>query len=107
MNALLAQRCVLHHEREAVARCPACTRFYCRECVSEHEDRVLCARCLSKRVASEPQRRSALGGTLRSIGAITGVVVAWWFFDLVGRGLMLLPADVHEGTVWEELEEME
>ena len=107
MNALIAQRCVLHHEREAVARCPECTRFYCRECVSEHEDRVLCARCLAKRTASKPEKHSRLGGVLRTGAAVFGVLTAWWFFDLIGRGLMLLPADVHEGTVWQELGEAE
>lgn len=104
MNALLTQRCVLHHEREAVARCPECTRFYCRECILEHEDRVLCARCLSKRASSAVAKGSRFGPVLRSFGAVLGVLVAWWFFDLIGRGLMLIPADVHEGTVFQEVE---
>jgi hypothetical protein len=108
MSALLLnQRCLLHAEREAVARCPECTRFYCRECVSEHEGRVLCARCLAKQTAPETQRRSRFGGLLRATGAMFGVLVAWWFFDLIGRGLMLLPASVHEGTVWEEFDRPE
>ena len=104
MNALLAQRCVLHQEREAVARCPECTRFYCRECISEHEDRVLCARCLSKRTGAAPAKRSRFGHVVRSFAAVLGLLVAWWFFDLIGRGLMLLPAKVHEGSVFEEIE---
>ena len=105
MNALVAQRCVHHAEREAVARCPECGRFFCRECISEHDDRVLCARCLSQRVTAEPKRRSGFGQLIRACAAIFGLLVAWWFFDLVGRGLMLLPASVHEGTVWQELDE--
>ncbi len=105
MNTLLNQRCVLHHEREAVARCPECTRFYCRECISEHEDRVLCARCLAKRVSVAPPKHSRFRHVVRSFAALVGLLVAWWFFDLIGRGLMLLPADVHEGTVWEDLDE--
>ncbi len=108
MNAaLLNQRCLLHADREAVARCPECTRFFCRECVSEHEGRVLCARCLAKQTATQTERRSRFGGMLRATAAICGVLVAWWFFDLIGRGLMLLPASVHEGTAWEELDQEE
>ena len=102
MNALVAQRCVHHSEREAVARCPECQRFFCRECVSEHDDRVLCARCLSQRSAAQPKKRSRFAQLLRYTSAVLGVLIAWWFFDLVGRGLMLIPADVHEGTIWEQ-----
>ncbi|MCI0613826.1 rhomboid family protein, partial [bacterium] len=37
------QRCFFHSQREAVVRCPECGRYYCRECVTEHLDRLLCA----------------------------------------------------------------
>ena len=102
MNVILAQRCAHHQTREAVARCPGCQRFFCRECVSEHEDRVLCARCLTAALRVTTATRSRIGPLLRIAGALTGLVLAWWFFDLLGRGLTALPADVHEGTVWEE-----
>src|SRR5580658_7631208 len=35
---LLDQRCFNHDLREAVAQCPSCKRFFCRECVTEHAD---------------------------------------------------------------------
>src|SRR5438128_2599445 len=101
MNVSLAQRCVHHANREAVARCPECGRFFCRECVSEHEDRVLCASCLARVGRVEKRERSILGLFLRSFLAMLGFLTAWWFFDLLGQGLMKLPASVHEGTVWE------
>ena len=34
MNDLLYQRCFNHVLREAVARCPECLRYFCRECGS-------------------------------------------------------------------------
>ena len=46
MTALAHQRCFNHALREAAARCPGCGNFFCRECVTEHDDRVLCAACL-------------------------------------------------------------
>ena len=47
MSPYLAQsRCFQHAGREAVARCPECERFYCRECVTEHEGRMICRSCL-------------------------------------------------------------
>ena len=103
MNVSVAQRCVHHPNREAVARCPECGRFFCRECVSEHEDRVLCASCLARVGRVEKQERSIVGSLLRSFMAVVGLLVAWWFFDLLGQGLMKLPASVHEGTVWESV----
>jgi hypothetical protein len=101
MNVSLTQRCVYHAHREAVARCPECARFFCRECVSEHEDRVLCASCLARVGRVEKHERSVVGSLLRSLMAVLGLLTAWWFFDLLGQGLMKLPASVHEGTVWE------
>ena len=47
MNSPLASaRCFKHLSREAVARCPECSKFYCRECVTEHEGRMMCRSCL-------------------------------------------------------------
>ena len=50
MDDLLHQRCFNHMLREAVACCPECRRYFCRECVTEHEDKVLCAACLGHKV---------------------------------------------------------
>ncbi len=101
MRDLTYQRCLNHAEREAVARCPGCGRFFCRECVTEHEDRVLCAVCLRK--AGRPpllQRRGFAGGT-RLAQCLAGLVVAWFFFYLIGEVLLALPASFHEGTLWQ------
>ena len=103
MNIHLAQRCVHHAGREAVARCPGCGRFFCRECVSEHEDRVLCASCLARVPRVEKAGRSVPGSIVRGLMALMGILIAWWFFDLLGQGLMKLPASVHEGSVWKKV----
>jgi len=103
MNISLTQRCLFHPSREAVARCPGCGRFFCRECISEHDDVVLCATCLSRAARVGQRRRSIFGQLSRALLALLGLFVAWYFFDLMGRGLMKLPASVHEGTIWQEL----
>lgn len=105
MNISLTQRCVYHPAREAVARCPGCSRFFCRECVSEHEDVVLCARCLARATRARGRKSSIVGRAARGFLAMFGLLLAWWFFDLLGQGLMKLPASVHEGTVWERMTE--
>jgi hypothetical protein len=59
MQNLLLQRCFNHGMREAAARCPECGRFYCRECITEHDDRVLCSACLKKLARAPLAKRPA------------------------------------------------
>jgi len=89
-----------HGFREAVARCPECKQFFCRECVTEHEDRVVCAACLKKLAAPGPARRFRFASLLGVGQGLLGVFVAWMFFYLAGRGLLAIPDSFHEGTVW-------
>jgi len=100
MRSLSQQRCFNHALREAVARCPECGQFYCRECITEHDDRAICAACLRK-LAKLPltQRRGFLGG-LRFVQVFLGVVLVWLFFHLLGAMLLSIPSSFHDGTVW-------
>ena len=97
---VLEQRCWNHEDREAVCRCPRCGRSFCRECVTEHEDRVLCAECLKKVVAREIVRTSGFRRLLGGLLPWAGLLVAWLFFYALGRTLLLIPAAVHDGTIW-------
>ena len=102
MEDLLHQRCCNHMLREAVARCPQCRRYFCRECVTEHEDRVLCATCLSANANAESSDQSRLGGMLRLMHFLIGTMVLWMFFYYLGQILLSLPSAFHEGTLWEK-----
>jgi len=96
MTPIHLQRCFHHAQREAVARCPACGRFFCRECVSEHEGRLLCASCL-RRQSSTPVRTSKLPAPLLRSGAVlVGFMLAWLFFYSLGAVLIQITAGVHE-----------
>lgn len=101
MSHLLHQRCFNHATREAVARCPECGRFFCRECVTEHEDRVVCSACLKKLARLPFVKRPAFKNTLRLAQCAVAVVAAWFFFFLIGEGLLKIPASFHEGTFWQ------
>jgi hypothetical protein len=98
---MIQQRCFHHEFREAASRCPICLRYFCRECVTEHEDRVLCADCLKKIVARDTIVPSGLRRALRGLLPIAGLLMAWLFFYALGRTLLWIPAAVHDGTVWE------
>jgi uncharacterized paraquat-inducible protein A len=106
MAVLLAQRCLHHPVREAVARCPECGQFYCRECITEHEDRVVCSSCLKRLTAKTEKPRRSFGLVWRVTAAIAGFVIAWMFFFLVGRLLVNIPSSFHEGTIF-KLDESE
>lgn len=100
MALLTAQRCLHHPAREAVARCPECSQFYCRECITEHDDRVVCSACLKRIAAKKSERRRNFAPVWRTAAATGGVLVAWLFFFIVGRLLVNAPAAFHDETLW-------
>jgi len=102
MNDLLQQRCFNHRGREAVARCPRCGRFFCRECVTEHGGRVVCAGCLRALAARRGARQRRWHAARLAAACGLGLAAAWLVFYGVGRLLMRIPAPVHEGTLWRE-----
>jgi hypothetical protein len=101
MNEQLAhQRCFNHARREAVARCPLCARFFCRECITEHEDRVLCSACLEAFLAPDEKKRTRFRAVVRALQFSAGLLVLWLFFYYLGQTLLLIPTSFHKGTIW-------
>jgi len=94
------QRCFRHGTREAVARCPQCHRFFCRECITEHEDRVLCSSCLEKALQKEAIESHGFRMFRRILNSAFSLLLLWFFFYLVGKALILLPTSFHDGTLW-------
>jgi hypothetical protein len=95
------ERCFNHAFREAVARCPECGRTFCRECISEHDDRVICASCL-KRLSIKPIRRYRLVGLFRFIQILMGMLLLWSSFYLLGKALLTIPSSFHELSIGQE-----
>lgn len=97
--------CERHPGREAAVRCPSCGVFFCRECVVEHGDRYLCARCVRVSVGGASSSRSSL--LLRragvGMGAMAGAWIAWLVFYAVGTLLLWIPDRYHDGTAWRRL----
>ena len=99
---LTRKRCFFHTGREAVAVCLKCGQYFCRECITEHDGRVLCAGCLPD-AGSERKKKNRfalLGKFLLFFGA---VVLLWLSFYYLGQLLLTLPASFHEGSLWKEL----
>jgi hypothetical protein len=100
MGSLAHQHCLNHALREAVARCPECKHFYCRECITEHDDRVLCAGCLKKLTKIAAGKKYNWAGLGRLGFSIFGLMTAWLFFYWIGQALLSTPTSFHDGTIW-------
>jgi hypothetical protein len=92
------QRCWNHDAREAVCRCPGCGRSFCRECVTEHAARLLCAACL-KALAHAPPSRA--GGVRRLVPAgmlLAGILLAWLVFFGAGAAFHLFASRLEQSS---------
>lgn len=101
MNSLETSKCIHHAEREAVARCPECRHYFCRECVTEHAGRIICSSCLRKSILQEQDTHSSgrfrklLRCSFTGVYALLCLMVLWIFFFILGQLLLELPADYH------------
>jgi hypothetical protein len=104
MSAMLAKsHCTIHFDRAASARCPACRRFFCGECVTEHGGRLVCASCLGAQAeARKPplRRRIALYPASWLQGGLA-LFLVWVLFYYFARFLAEIPDAFHDGTIWE------
>ncbi|MCP4347351.1 MAG: rhomboid family protein [Desulfobacterales bacterium] len=100
MQTLTQQKCFNHHMREAAARCPECGRNFCRECVTEHKGRVLCASCINSLLAPSKEKKARFNRLKQIFLFLAGITVTWLFFYYLGRILLSLPSSFHEGTLW-------
>ncbi len=95
MIVLVDQRCLNHALREAVAQCPSCKRFFCRECVTEHSGRMICVNCVNvlTRDGPDTEKRTRLRWT---VTALAGLVITWLVFYYLGLTLARIPSQFHE-----------
>lgn len=91
MSNLVHQRCFYHVSREAVVRCPECRRYFCRECVTEHRGRMICAECIAAAAAPADSHRARIA--FWSAGAAGGFLLAWALFYYAGVMLARVPSD--------------
>jgi uncharacterized paraquat-inducible protein A len=98
-SSVAKRRCRNHIERQAACRCPGCGFDFCRECVTEHDERLLCSRCMAQLTGSiqEPSRSAALR-TLAQ--AVAGIVAAFLFFFLAGELTSMVVSPSHEVRAW-------
>ena len=81
-----------------MCRCPGCRRGFCRECVAEHEQRLLCAACLR---AAAPTAAPPPGHRLlrRAALALAGILLAWIVLFCAGEAILAFTGRL-EQTAW-------
>jgi hypothetical protein len=77
-------RCLFHPLREAAARCPHCGGTFCRECVTDEDDKLACPPCL-RRMARPPAGKPSRVRQFRQVlaGLVALVSLAALFFSLL------------------------
>ena len=103
MPSLAHQHCLNHSTREAVAQCPQCNHFFCRECITEHDDRILCAACLGQTSRNIGKGRNPFRVLARAGLSLAGLFTAALFFYWMGQILLLVPTSFHDGTLWKSI----
>lgn len=99
-TTLRQRRCDNHPQREASARCPECGRFFCRECITEHDDRVLCASCLAKLSVKKNKNARSWAWVSRLGLAFLAVVVVFFTLLFIGNLLVSIPSHFHTRGGW-------
>lgn len=93
-------RCFNHPDRVAVAKCPGCSRFFCRECVTEHEGKMMCRECIEMSLVSEEKSPSGVSliNMIPFACAVLGLLALLLFFVLFGKIVGAIPSEFHSGT---------
>jgi len=93
---LSQQRCLNHVEREAVCKCPECKMFFCRECITEHDDRIICSSCLRKQASKQERQPQRIQDVFLLLGACISFMFLWLVFYSIGHLLISIPSYLHD-----------
>ncbi|MHC1725494.1 MAG: rhomboid family protein [Syntrophobacteraceae bacterium] len=98
MSDLSRLRCFNHANREAVARCLQCSRTFCRECITEHEERVICAQCLAAIKQESAEKRTGLRTIVAGTWCLLSATFLWAVYYYFGKILLTIPSSFHESV---------
>ncbi len=103
-SATIARSTCFHHpQREAAARCVGCGRPFCRECITPVDRRMYCFSCFKEQTGVKERKARDWFVLSISFQGVLGLAGLWVTAYFLGRLLLELPSNFHEGTVWSKL----
>ena len=92
--------CFNHPIREAAALCVGCGRPFCRECITPVVRRMYCTACHQEKMGAQVKPKRDWFVLSVAVQAALGFFGLWFTAYMLGRVLLEIPSDFHEGTVW-------
>lgn len=89
-------KCFNHFDRESVAICVACSKPFCRECVSFYEDKMTCSFCIKEKIKKNKIKLSNKGSILCISLLLIFLGLGWLFFYSLGIVLANIPSELSE-----------
>ena len=99
MSSLSEQRCFNHGTREAVARCTDCRNYFCRECITDHDKKIICTACLESLEIADT-KTSVRHTFTKPVLSLAGCIALFFLFYLFGETMLALPDTFHDGPIW-------
>ncbi len=96
MTQFSQQRCFVHPSREAVSLCLECRRAFCRECVVDHDGRLICAGCIALLRTPMAQVNRVRRRLFSAVATALAIMLCWILFYMAGR-LFMMAEPAHHG----------
>lgn len=96
-NTLRKRKCANHESREAVARCPECRKDFCRECITEHKNKMLCTNCLREITQKKDARKRKMEIVFAMFLFFIGMLISYYFFFGLASIFSEIPDQFHNG----------
>ena len=95
VGLLKHKRCFNHADREASARCPSCKNDFCRECITEHDGKMLCVNCLKAATKKKKSQKKIITPIIYTLLFAGALILTFLCFVWLGRNISYSKVSTH------------